>query len=202
MNNNEKYSIEKYNGIADNYDESFDGQFSARYKNKMLELFKVSPGDNVLDVGCGNGSLIGRIKQMGDITAFGVDISPNMINECQKRYDNIEFKVSSGETLPFEDAYFDILTICCVLHHLKNPNNFFKESFRVLKSGGTLIVGEPWFPFPIKQIVDYIVSPIIKAGDNKLFSHNRLKKYFLSNGFLIIEVFKQGTIQIITGSKM
>jgi len=58
MNNNEKHSIEKYNLIAESYDESFDGKFSARYKEKMLELIKVSTGDRVLDVGCGNGSLI------------------------------------------------------------------------------------------------------------------------------------------------
>ena len=202
MNNNEKHSIEKYNLIAESYDESFDGKFSARYKEKMHGLIKVSTGDRVLDVGCGNGSLIGRIKHMGDITAFGVDISPNMINECKKRYNNIEFKISSGETLPFENEFFDLLTICCVLHHLKSPKNFFKEAFRVLKSGGMLMVGEPWFHFPIKQIVDYIVSPIIKAGDNKLFSHTRLKKHFVDNGFIVVDAFKQGSIQIITGSKM
>ena len=202
MSNNEKYSIKKYNGIAENYDESFDGKFSARYKEKMLELIEVVSGDKVLDVGCGNGSLINRVNQRCNIEAFGVDISPNMINECQKRYKDIEFKVTSGETLPFDDVYFNILTICCVLHHLKNPINFFKESYRVLKSGGILIVGEPWFPLPIKQIVDYIVSPIIKAGDNKIFSHKRLKKLFVDNGFVIIEVFKQGSIQIITGRKL
>ena len=82
--NNEKYSIEKYNSIAENYDESFDGKFSARYKEKMFELIKASSGDRVLDVGCGNGSLINRIKHKSNIEAYGVDISPNMINECMK----------------------------------------------------------------------------------------------------------------------
>jgi ubiquinone/menaquinone biosynthesis C-methylase UbiE len=201
MNKNEIHSVKKYDSIAKDYEASFDGKFSARYKDKMLELIKVSDNDRVLDVGCGNGSLINRISQKADIKAYGVDISPNMIEECRKKYSNIQFEVTTGENLPFNGNYFDIVTICCVLHHLHNPSTFFNEAKRVLKPDGTLMIAEPLFYFPAKQITDYIISPLIKAGDNKLFSHSRLKKYFIENGFVITEVFKKGSIQIITGRK-
>jgi hypothetical protein len=62
-----------------------------------------------------------------------------------------------------------------------------------------LIVGEPWFPFGVKQIFDWIVSPLIKAGDNKIFSHKRLKDFFIGNGFPIMEIYKKGSVQIIKG---
>ena len=201
MNVHEKDSIQKYNSIAQSYDTSFDGKFTAKFKTKLLELCQVSYGAVVLDVGCGNGSLINGISEKANLQAYGVDISPNMIDECRKNYPNIKFEVSNGEGLEFEDSTFDLLTICCVLHHLNNPQNFFAEAHRVLKPGGILIVAEPWFPFGLRQFVDGVISPIIKAGDNKIFTHVRLKQLFNTNGFTMAEVYKKGFKQIIQGRK-
>ena len=201
MNKNERYSIRKYDSIAGAYDTSFDGKFTAKFKQTMLELCVVSDGDKVLDVGCGNGSLINAISRKAKTKAYGVDISPNMIEVCKQRYADIDFEISSGEKLPFDNSIFDMLTVCCVLHHLNNPQKFFVEANRKLTKGGSLIIGEPWFPFGIRQITDWIVSPLIKAGDNKLFSHRRLKTLFSDNGFIITEIYKKGTKQIIKGRK-
>jgi ubiquinone/menaquinone biosynthesis C-methylase UbiE len=202
MNKNEKYSVRKYDSLAQNYDASFDGRFTVKFKVKILEMCEVSDGGSVLDVGCGNGNLINALNQKGKIQACGMDISPNMIDECRKRYGDIEFMVSNGEDIPFDSASFDVLTICCVLHHLNNPQRFFVEAQRVLKPGGTLIVGDPWFPFGIRQIADWIVSPLLKAGDNKIFSHKRLKGLFTDGGFAITDIYKKGSIQIIMGRKL
>jgi ubiquinone/menaquinone biosynthesis C-methylase UbiE len=101
--------------------------------------------------------------------------------------------------IPFGDGNFDVLTICCVLHHLNNPQKFFEEARRVLKPGGILIVGDPWLPVIAKQITDWIISPLMKAGDNKLFTHSRLKKIFIRNNFSISHVYKKGVVQIIAG---
>jgi ubiquinone/menaquinone biosynthesis C-methylase UbiE len=124
-----------------------------------------------------------------------------MIEECRRRYGDIDFAVSNGESLPFDFDSFDLLTICCVLHHLNDPQKFFEEAQRVLKPDGILIVGDPWFPFGVRQIFDWVVSPLIKSGDNKIFSHKRLKELFIGNGFSIMELYKKGSIQIIKGRK-
>ena len=201
VNKNEKYSIEKYDSIAGTYDTSFDGKFTARFKQEMLALCNVSDGDRVLDVGCGNGRLIYEISRRAKIKTYGVDISPKMIEVCKQQYSGIEFDISNGEDLPFEDGCFDMLTICCVLHHLNNPSKFFTEARRVLVKNGTLIVGEPCFPLVIRKITDWIVSPLIKAGDNKLFSHKRLIRLFTNNGFSIVEVYNKEFKQIVKGKK-
>ncbi|MCL2678865.1 MAG: class I SAM-dependent methyltransferase [Dehalococcoidia bacterium] len=201
MNSHERYSIEKYDRIADTYDTSLDGKFTAKFKQKMLTFCSVSDGDRVLDVGCGNGRLIYEISRKAEIKAYGIDISPKMIEVCKQQYGNIDFDISSGEDLPFDDGSFDMLTICCVLHHLNNPVRFFKEAHRVLRKNGTLIVGEPCFPFIIRKITDWIISPLLKAGDNKLFSHRGLKELFTSNGFSIVEVCNKEFKQIIKGGK-
>jgi len=202
MNRNEKNSIRKYNGIAHNYDSTFEGKFTMRYRQKILELCDVSDGDRVLDVGCGNGSLINAIRQKGKIEAHGIDISPNMIEECRNQYEGIRFEVSTGEKIGFADGYFDAVTICCVLHHLHEPQKFFEEAHRVLKPGGILIVGEPWNPFPIKQMMDYILSPLLRAGDNKTFTRRRLHRLFDENGFSILpDSYEKDFMQIIKAGK-
>jgi ubiquinone/menaquinone biosynthesis C-methylase UbiE len=202
MNKNEKNSIKTYDKLASTYDESFDGRFTAKFKEKMLKMCDVSHGDKVLDVGCGNGSLINAIKQKENVEAYGVDISPNMIAECKKQYAGINFTVSSGESLPFDQNSFNAITICCVLHHLHNAGNFIHEAHRVLQIGGIVLIGEPWLPIIIRQFFDFIFSPLYKAGDNKIFSHKKLKHLLTNNQFEIVEVYKKGFMQIIKARKI
>ena len=201
MNKNEKNSIKKYDSIASYYDSTYEGKYTVRFKEKTLEFCEVVYNDKVLDVGCGNGSLLYSICQKGDIEAYGIDISPKMIEECHRRYDGISFKVSSGEKLDFPDNYLDMITICCALHHLHNPKNFFAEARRVLKQDGILLVSEPWQPFPIKQLMDYVLSPLLRAGDNILFSRTRLKRLFADHGFVIISSYEKEFMQIIRAKK-
>ena len=202
MNKHEKYSNKKYDEIALIYDDTYEGQYTAKFKEKMLDLCGVADGDKVLDVGCGNGSLIKAISRKANIEAYGVDISPNMIAECRKKFENISFEVSSGEQLSFNDGSVDTVTICCVLHHLNNAQNFVKEAHRILKQGGVLIIGEPWFPWGLRHIFNVIISPFMKSGDNKVFSHKRLKKLSGSVGFALTETYKKGNVQIIKARKI
>ena len=202
MNKNEKYSIRKYDSIADNYDQTSDGKFTAKFKEEILKTCIVTNGDKVLDVGCGNGSLIHEISRKAKIQAYGIDISPNMIKECQKNYKDINFKVSSGEKLDFNNNTFDTLTICCVLHHLHNADNFIKEAKRVLKQNGFLIIGEPCFPWGIRQLTNWIVSPLIRAGDNKIFSHQKLQQLIINNNFEIVTLYKKNFKQIIKAKNL
>jgi len=197
MNKHEKQAIEKYDSISAYYDSTFDGKFTARFKSKMLEFCDVTDGDRILDVGCGSGSLLYAISQKAAVLAHGVDISPRMINECRNRYTNLIFDVSNGENLNFPDGNFDMVTICCALHHLNNPENFFSEARRVLKPGGKLVVAEPWFPPGIRHFVDFVVSPLMKAGDNRLFTNKKLKRLFA--GFEITAQYKKGFVQILCG---
>ncbi|MCL2369877.1 MAG: class I SAM-dependent methyltransferase [Firmicutes bacterium] len=201
INKYQKQSIKKYDKIATNYDQTLEGKATAKSKVKILEMVEPADGDKVLDVGCGNGSLIGAVKKKANIEAYGVDVSSGMIEECRERFKEITFQIAVCENLPFEDEELDIITMNCVLHHLKDPQAFYREAHRVLKPNGTLLVGELWYPAVVKQFVDWIILPLLRAGDNKLFSHGKLKRMATDNGFSLGRIYKKGSVQIVEAIK-
>ncbi|MEW6067949.1 MAG: class I SAM-dependent methyltransferase [Nitrospirota bacterium] len=54
----------------------------------------------------------------------------------------------SAENIPVEDASYDTAILCEVLEHLEHPEQVLKETFRILKNGGILIMSTP-FLFPV-----------------------------------------------------
>lgn len=196
-----KLSQVKYDKKAPKYDKTIDGHYTAKFKKKLLETISVSDGEKVLDVGCGNGTLISGISRLAKIHAFGVDISPKMIDECRVRHPHIDFQVSVADELPFDDNEFDVVTMCCVLHHLDEPQKFFAEVRRILKPGGRLIVSDPWYPPPLKQFAEWVVFPIHNAGDKQLFTRSEFKKFFLENDFSITGTYQRGNVQTIISTK-
>ncbi len=122
------------------------GQLPAirRYSLAVAEL---QPGERVLDVGCGPGSLTipaGRKVGRQGKTA-GIDASPEMIGvatrKARKEDLEIDFRVAPIEALPFEDAQFDLVLSSLMLHHLPDDVKAqgLAEIIRVLKPGGRLI---------------------------------------------------------------
>src|SRR5713226_3604734 len=83
------------------------------FREKILRLARLEPGESVLDVGCGTGNLaIAARRHVGPTgTVYGIDASPEMIARAGKksRKTGVEvvFKNALAEALPFPDAQFD-----------------------------------------------------------------------------------------------
>src|SRR5260370_24933651 len=83
------------------------------FREKVLRLAHLSPGEKVLDVGCGTGTLaIAAKQQVGPAgTVYGVDASPEMLARAGKKATKagveIVLKNALVEALPFPDAHFD-----------------------------------------------------------------------------------------------
>jgi len=113
-------------------------------RDRLLQLALLKPGECVLDVGCGTGTLaIAAKRQVGPAGAvYGIDASPEMIARASKkaRKANVEiaFKNGVGEALPFPDARFDVVLTTVMLHHLpaKARQQCVHDIRRVLKPGG------------------------------------------------------------------
>jgi len=110
--------------------------------------FPVTPGERVLDLGCGWGRMLNNVCALG-ANAVGMDISSDMLAAARgyintnKR--NASFVRGDGTRLPFADNSFDTVYSLLVLQYLSKENGraVFREIHRVLKPGGHAHV---WVP--------------------------------------------------------
>jgi SAM-dependent methyltransferase len=105
-----------------------------------------SKDDNrrILDVGCGTGANLEMLARFG--RAEGVDISADALAFCRARGLQ-KVRQSAAESLPYDDASFDLVTALDVIEHLDDDVAGLREMRRVLQPGGRLLIFVPAFNF-------------------------------------------------------
>ncbi len=98
----------------------------------------------ILDVGCGTGANLQMLAQFG--AAEGVDVSTEALDFCRAR-GLAQVKQGAAESLPFEDASFDLVTGLDVVEHLDDDIAGLSEMRRVLRPGGRAVLFVPAFMF-------------------------------------------------------
>ena len=83
------------------------------FREKLLRFARLQPGETVLDVGCGTGSLaIAAKMQVGPAgKVYGIDASPEILARARKKARKagveVTFEQAPGQALPFPDGHFD-----------------------------------------------------------------------------------------------
>jgi SAM-dependent methyltransferase len=107
-----------------------------------LHEYKRFAGKTVLDVGCGNGYVLGKYALEG-ADVFGIDLTAAAVDLSRRRFEITGrkgyFRVADAEALPFADGSFDCVCSMGVLHHTPCPERAVAEIHRVLKKNGRLI---------------------------------------------------------------
>lgn len=117
-------------------------------REKLVDLAHLTPGEAVLDVGCGTGSLAMVASRTVGPTGmvYGIDPSPAMIARARskaiKAGTNVRFETGVAEALPFSAATFEVVFSTLMLHHLPRPvrQQFVREMRRVLKPTGRVLI--------------------------------------------------------------
>jgi ubiquinone/menaquinone biosynthesis C-methylase UbiE len=95
-------------------------------------------GARVLDAPCGDGALAAALRG-GGYDAHGADIDP----AARARLGDAFTAADLSHPLPWPDASFDAVLSTEGIEHLENRQAYLRELFRVLKSGGTLMITTP-----------------------------------------------------------
>ncbi|MBD5547025.1 MAG: class I SAM-dependent methyltransferase [Lachnospiraceae bacterium] len=148
----------KFDVRASVYDEQFEGKFSERVYRLVTETIELSPGDKILDVGCGTGTILRRLSDTCAIEGFGIDIEEKMIEQAKIKCPWMNIQKGDCSNMSFEDETFDSVIACMTFHHFYDQIAFAKEVSRVLKTGGKLYIADPAFPMLIRKAVNAIIN--------------------------------------------
>ncbi|MBA3073485.1 MAG: class I SAM-dependent methyltransferase [Anaerolineae bacterium] len=150
------------------------GMREETFKHYLIENAHLEPGQKVLDLGCGTGTLTVQMKQFSPfIDLTGLDGDQQVLSIAKEKADaagvDINWKHGLAFDLPFEAASFDRVISSLMIHHLTAPNKrkAFQEVFRVLKPGGEFFLMD--FGKPTSFLMRLVAIPISlmeEAGDN------------------------------------
>ena len=189
MNKKTEESRIAYNKIASEYDASREGQYTRFHIMELSNTIDLHEGNVVLDVACGNGTLLRELSKKAKIQANGIDISENMILAAKMRYSDMNFEVKPCYPLEWSNESINIITICCAFHHFDNPQGFVNECKRVLKKNGEVYIAEPNFGAIMRFLANKFWVSISKSGDVKIYSKKELEAIFYNYGFKSVQVY-------------
>ena len=179
-----------FDTISENYDRlnrviSFG--IDIKWRKKVLQIVTQSNPKTILDIATGTGDLAILMAQTKAPKIIGLDISAGMLEVGRKKiqYKNlsntIEMVLADSEEMPFEDSYFDAITVAFGVRNFENLEKGLAEILRVLKPNGVFVILETSVPDknPYKQGYTFYsknILPII----GKLFSKDNVAYGYLS----------------------
>lgn len=107
--------------------------------NKIKEYNPALSG-NYLDIGSGHGELITQVCAEFTVRSHACDYTDELIHIPGQSVDIVDL---NKQALPYEDNFFDLITCTEVIEHLEHYRETLREIFRVLKSGGLLVLSTP-----------------------------------------------------------
>lgn len=179
---------EMFNNISGKYD--FLNHFLSLgidkiWRKKAVELLKEIKPNRILDLATGTGDFAIESLRLKPQEIVGMDISEGMLEvgrqKMKKRgFDNIiSMRLGDSEALPFEDNYFDALTVGFGVRNYENLDKGLSEMLRVVRPGGKLVILEFSKPkrFPVKQYYAFHSKYIIPFFGKRISKDEKAYAY-------------------------
>ena len=190
---------EMFNNISKRYD--FLNHFLSLGIDKIwrrkaiTELKELNP-KKILDIATGTGDFALAALKINPQEVVGIDISEGMLavgkdKMIAKKVDNIiSMQLADSENLPFEDNYFDGLTVGFGVRNFENLEKGLAEMLRVIRPGGKAIILEFSKPkkFPIKQVFGFYSKYFIPFFGKNISKDEKAYAYLPES----VEAFPEG----------
>lgn len=169
--------------------------------DRAISICDFEKGDKILDVGCGMGVTVERLKSIYNLNAFGIDPSSKLLELGREKYGNHNIALGRGEELPYENEFFNGVMAECTMSLMEDFKKTIHESNRVLKDKGYFIVSDVYARKPeyLEEVQKHNVNSCMRG----LFNIDILKEIIENSGFKIIcfedwtDLLKQLMVKII-----
>lgn len=146
--------------------------------------------DRVLEAGCGDASIVLEVVRLFNVNGYAVDFSESSVNSAKNNAFNkslpLDIRLNNVTNMDFEDAFFEKVISMGVVEHLPDPRLAIRESFRVLRSGGLLILMTPnRYSFGRLERRIKQSCGLWPFGYQDEFSTKQLAKFCVECGFII-----------------
>ncbi|QCS42013.1 class I SAM-dependent methyltransferase [Natrinema versiforme] len=179
-------SISRWNE-AQEVETDYHQEISYGQLDWLADRFDLSPDNlfgqkSVLEVGCGTGGLVYSIEEHVPDAGTIIGLDPILGKVSNPRLSGEPVIQGAGESLPFDDDFFDVAANINVLDHTVQPSTVLAEIARVLKPGGTFLFKINTYSLPeyIRNRIQYIDRP-----HPHHFSPSEIRDMLLNQGFHI-----------------
>jgi ubiquinone/menaquinone biosynthesis C-methylase UbiE len=195
---NDRYKASSYRAynfrLPGRYDTSFWMGFcrvSSWDQAVIAELGPQIGSLRILDVGCATGRLLSSLAQAGAKTLAGADLAPRILEVARGKtaHRDVKIELRSADVedaLPWPPQSFDVAVLTGVLHHLYRPGDALREVCRVLVPGGRLLVVDPAFFFPVRQLCNLALRVTPLSGDFRFYSRSKASRLLEGAGLTAV----------------
>ena len=163
------------------------------HRNDFLDFFvnvcEVQKNYSALDIGCGTG-IVGELLSKQVRLFIGIDNSHFMIREAKRKISTNDrcgyYVIQDAQMLGFPDNTFDLVTARMCFHHIDNVEKGLRETYRVLKPGGRLVLCEG---VPPDELVKKRYEEIFALKEKRhTFLETDLVNYLIKSDYKNIKV--------------
>lgn len=102
----------RFDKKAAKYDDSYEGKLSEKFYTLVNENVQLTDGMEVLEMGCGTGTILHRLSQRCSISGYGIDAEEKMLEQAGSKCPDMEILNCTCDHTPFEVSKFDVIAAC------------------------------------------------------------------------------------------
>ena len=148
-----------------------------RWRERAVQLARVEPGSNALDVATGTGDFAVALRAAG-AEVVGCDFSEEMLERARRKEPAARFEWADALNLPYEDDSFDAATVGFGARNFSDLSRGLSEMARVVRPGGRVVVLEITTPQkpPLSTFFSFWFDRVVPAlgrlaGDEAAYSY-------------------------------